>query len=538
MKKKIGIGLGIVLAILLVVYIGFAIFFQSHFFFQTTIDGIEAGGCAVGTVEDRVREEIESYALTLIERENATETITADSIQMEPIFNGEIDQLLAGQNGFAWPKSLYQSQELTLAKTVAYDEEALEETIGDLSCMQPANQREPVDATVSPYVSGEGYSLVCADYGTKIDENALMSALEEALDSLTEDLDLAESGCYVQPSVGDDDETLLAMIDQLNRYVSTTVTYEFDDETEVLDGGMISTWLTGQDGEVLVDEEAVLEFVKGLARTYNTAYQPKEFETSYGQTVTISNGFYGWRIDNSAEVEQLLDELPTGEQIVREPVYMQTANSHGEHDYGDSYVEINLTAQHLFLYKDGKKILDTDFVSGNLANGHGTPTGAFGVTYKTTNAVLRGEDYATPVNYWMPFNGDVGMHDATWRGSFGGGIYKTNGSHGCINLPLSAAKTIYQYIDKGYAVMVYTLPGTESPAVQQQDAAYIVDLINSIGYVTLESEPVITTARNLYNALPDTAKGYVTNYDVLVADEAALAQLKAGQAWQPEAPQW
>ncbi len=62
----------------------------------------------------------------------------------------------------------------------------------------------------------------------------------------------------------------------------------------------------------------------------------------------------------------------------------------------------------------------------------------------------------------MPFNGNIGMHDATWRGSFGGSIYKTNGSHGCINLPRAAAKTIYENIEKGMPVLCYHLGGTES----------------------------------------------------------------------------
>ena len=57
-----------------------------------------------------------------------------------------------------------------------------------------------------------------------------------------------------------------------------------------------------------------------------------------------------------------------------------TANSHGKNDYGDSYVEINLTAQHMFLYKDGKLVIDSDFVSGNVSKNNATPTGAYGVT--------------------------------------------------------------------------------------------------------------------------------------------------------------
>ena len=243
--------------------------------------------------------------------------------------------------------------------------------------------------------------------------------------------------------------------------------------------------------------------------------------------MTISNGAYGWKIDTEGEVAQLLEDIKSGKSVEREPVYSQTANSHGENDYGNSYVEINLTSQHLFVYKNGSLVVDSDFVSGNLSKGHGSPTGAFSVTYTTTDAVLRGEDYATPVKYWMPFAGDVGMHDASWRKSFGGNIYKTNGSHGCINLPTSVAKTIYNTIEKGWPVLVYTLPGTESAAQLQQDVQTVIDLINSIGEVTADSETVIASARSQYDALPDSTKANVTNYDVLVAAEASLAQIKA-----------
>lgn len=538
MKKKIGIGVGITVAMLVIVYIGFALFFRSHFCFGTSIDGIPVSGCSVSAVEDRIREEIDGYSLTLIGREDEMETIAGSSIGAVPVFNGEIEQLLEAQNGFAWLSTLFSKEELTLEKTVTYDETALDEVLDALVCMQTGSQRKPINATVAPYVSGVGYTLVSADYGTTIVRGALLDVVSEAVESLADEIDIDAAGCYLEPEIGDDDAELLGLIEELNRYVATTVTYEFGEKTEVLDGDTINTWLTGEEGEVYVDEEEVSAFVKELGRTYNTAYKPKEFKTSYGTTVTISNGFYGWRIDSAAEVLQLMEDLKTGEEIVREPVYLQTANSHGDTDYGDSYVEINLTAQHLFLYKDGALVIETDFVSGNVANGHATPTGAFGVTYKTTNAILRGEDYATPVDYWMPFNGDVGMHDATWRRSFGGSIYRRNGSHGCINLPHSAAKTIYQAIDKGYAVLVYTLPGTESVATRQQDASELVNLINSIGPVTLESEPVITAARSMYNEMSDSTRGLVTNYDVLVAAEASLAELKAWQAQQEQMPQW
>lgn len=119
-------------------------------------------------------------------------------------------------------------------------------------------------------------------------------------------------------------------------------------------------------------------------------------------------------------------------------------------------VEIDLTNQHLYLFKDGDIVLETDFVSGNMSKADCvTPPGVFGLTYKTRNAILRGANYETPVNYWMPFNGNVGMHDATWRRAFGGTIYLTSGSHGCINLPLHMAASIYEYVSTGFPVVCY-----------------------------------------------------------------------------------
>ena len=535
-KKKIFMTIGIVVACLAVVYVGFGIFFQSHFCFGTTIDGIKAGGKSVEKMEQLITEEIDSYVLNLVEREEGQESIAGDAIQIAPVFNGEVEELLNGQNGFAWVVTLFTHENLELAKVVTFDENALDSELQALNCMQAGAQREPVDATVSAYTA-DGYSLVPADYGTTIDKNAFKKAVEDSILVLADELDLDEAECYVKPEVEDDNEKLLAVIDEMNSYVGTTITYDFDVAKEVLDGERISEWLSVDDDlNLVVDEEGVLSFVKELASKYNTCYKPKELKTSYGSTVTISNGPYGWKINNSEEVAQILDDLKAGKKVEREPVYSQTANSHGENDYGNSYVEINLTSQHLFVYKDGVLVTESDFVSGNVAKGHATPGGAFMLTYKTLNAVLRGPDYETPVTYWMPFNGDIGMHDLTSRKAFGGDIYKTRGSHGCINLPYSAAKKIYETIDKGYCVLVYNLPGTESDSVKQKEAAAVVNTINSIGTVTLESEPVIVAARTAYDALSDTAKSYVTNYQTLVDDEAALAALKSGAAAAAQQP--
>ena len=140
-KKKIFVIVGAVVACLAVVYVGFGIFFQSHFCFGTTIDGIKAGGKSVEKVEQLITEEIDSYVLNLAEREDGSESISGESIQIAPVFNGEVEELLNGQNGFAWVVTLFKHDNLELAKVVTFDEDALDSQIDQLNCMQASEQR-------------------------------------------------------------------------------------------------------------------------------------------------------------------------------------------------------------------------------------------------------------------------------------------------------------------------------------------------------------------------------------------------------------
>ena len=140
----------------------------------------------------------------------------------------------------------------------------------------------------------------------------------------------------------------------------------------------------------------------------------------------------GW-MNKEEEVAGLTAMIEAGESGDRTPVYSQEAAAYGDVDYGNSYVEINLTAQHLFLYSNGQRILESDFVSGK-PYGHETPPGTYAVTYTQKYAILRGDTYETMVSYWMPFNEDIGLHDATWQSQLGSNLYQSIGSHGCVNL--------------------------------------------------------------------------------------------------------
>ena len=132
-------------------------------------------------------------------------------------------------------------------------------------------------------------------------------------------------------------------------------------------------------------------------------------------------------IDQSAEVAQLSQEIQSGAQVTRQPAYSQTANSYGVNDLGDTYIAVDLSEQHMYYYQSGSLIFDSDFVSGNMSySDRQTPSGIYTLYYKKSPDVLRGAqkpdgtyEYEEPVEYWMPFNGGIGFHDAPWRSDFG-----------------------------------------------------------------------------------------------------------------------
>lgn len=523
-RKGIIIGASVIGA-LAVIYLAGGIFFQSHYLPRTVINGVACTGKTAKGVEAEIKEEVKNYKLKLKQREDKTETIKGEDVSISVEFDDTLQKILDKQNGFRWVATLFKPEVHESKSIVSYDKKALKEQMNQLECMKEDQMVAPENATLKEDKE-EGYVIVPEVMGTTVDQKAFWKKLKSSVLNLQEELDMDKEECYVDPTVKEDSKVLKETLAQMKELKEIKITYTFGDKKEVLSGADICKWMNISEGKAVVDEEQATEFIKSLASKYNTAYKPKTLKTSWGSTVTITAGNYGWKIDTAGELEHLKEDIEAGKDVTRDPEYSQTANSHGENDYGDTYVEINLTAQHLYFYKNGNLIVDSDFVSGNVSKGNGTPVGAYPVTYTERDATLKGENYASDVSFWIPYCGNVGMHDASWRSTFGGSIYKTSGSHGCVNLPYAAAKKIFENIAAGYPVLVYELAGTESAKGAAMDEGNaVVNAINSIGDVTLESQGVIASCRAQYDALSEEAKGYVSNYDVLLAAEEAYNNL-------------
>lgn len=461
-RRKLLIASALILVpvlMLLGIYIAGLGRYQSCFLNGTLIDEVDVSGMTI----PELQEQIGKYSLRVIERKadgtTLEEEILGSEIGISYVSTEPLEAVLQGQNRFLW--FLKHDADYRTEAPLFYEESALEEKIDALRGFQKDFVKEPVDAYIADYVPGIGFELVVESLGNRLDREKTVEAIKAAVSGLEKQVDLEKAGCYAEPRITSEDVSLKDTYAKLQNYVSTTVTYTFGEEREVLDADTVAGWIVRKGNQAALDPELVKEYVNALRKKHDTVFHKRKFVTSYGSEVTIDLGDYGWWMDVGQETEELIGLLERGESGERVPVYRQTAASYETPDYGDSYVEINLTAQHLFLYQDGECVLESDFVSGNPSKGNDTPPGIYGITYKERNATLNGETYSTPVSFWMPFNNNVGMHDATWRSEFGRNIYMTNGSHGCINLPYSIAQEIYGYVEKNTPVICYYLPGTE-----------------------------------------------------------------------------
>ena len=460
-RKKLAIVLGSIFGVLAVVYLGFAFFFSSHFMFFTTINGTDVTLKSVSQVEEYMRQQVADYTLTLEESDGDTEEISGSDISLEYVPGDELEKLVKGQKNFLWLKALWDHPELEARVGVKYDEDALARQIEGLACMDPENQVKSVNA--HPEFKETQFEIVPEVVGTQINTEVFNEAIRTSIDGFQHTMDLSETGSYIQPAFVEDSPEVIEANKAMNEYLKAKITYDFDPETEVVDASVISQWVKVNDKmEVTFDKKAVKKYIGELADKYDTKGKSRKFTTATGNTVTVEGGAYGWKINQDEEYKALTENIKKGETVTREPKYSSRAASHGAIDIGNTYAEVDLTNQRAYFIKNGKVVLDSPVVTGNPNKGNATPQGTDSLSYKTRNAVLRGDrlpdgsySYESPVKYWMPFNGGIGFHNASWQSAFGGTRYKTHGSHGCINMPTDQAAKMYELISDGTPVVVH-----------------------------------------------------------------------------------
>lgn len=456
---------GGVLAVICLIYVAISVYFMSHFFVNTKINGKNFSGKTASDVEKYLQTNIKDYKLTILENEGRQDVISGSEIGLEYRAGTEAEKLLKDQNGFAWPKAFFTENSRKVSVNVSYNEESLNQRISQLSCLQ--TEQTPAE-NAKPEFDGNQYVIKPEVYGNAVDKERLTEQVKVHITEFQPQLDMVETKCYAKPKYTEDSKEVQEACDAMNKYVNASITYPMN-EPVVVDKALISQWLQ-VDGEMKVslNTEAMKQWFTAFGDKYDTQGTTRTFTTPAGKSATVTGGTYGWSIDEDTELVNLQNSILNGEVVTREPAYYAggTAAAHSGQDWGNTYAEVDMSAQHMWYVQNGQVVLETDVVTGEPIPSRITPEGVYSLMWKQRDATLVGDikpetgkpEYETDVAYWMQVTSSgVGFHDAIWQTAFGGTLYQIpgTGSHGCINMPLDQAGALFNMIEPGTPVIFH-----------------------------------------------------------------------------------
>lgn len=492
-KKKIiilasALGAALCVVLILLVYTLMGSKYRDIFFPNTVINGIDCSELTAEEAETLLQKAVEEYSLTIHFRGGSSENIPGTEFNYTYVSDGSVQELLGQQNLLFWAGEMNKEHNYTAEHSVTYNQEQLDALVTALPELQESSMTAPTDARVE--YQEDQYVIIPPTDGNTLTPADVSAAANDAVTSGEANLDLEEKGLYAEPAVLENDPGLIEQADQLNKLANAHIIYNLPDgSTAEITPDMLKSWLTqNPDGTYTRDEAAYDEhlraFVAELAsKTTNTDHL---FDTTMDGTISVPYGdlstYTGYQLDTEGELAALKTQIDENQHITREPVYLTTGGGIGNHGLGNTYVELNLSRQHLWYYKDGTLVFDTNIVSGSMTTWRYTPEGWYYLAYKSSPHTMKGEInpatgqpiYTAKCTYWMNFIPSVGIgfHDYdNGRSNWSSTAYLYNGSHGCINMHLSDAKTLYESLEVGTPVVVYypepyTLRQELSPAQQ------------------------------------------------------------------------
>lgn len=469
---KVGIITGMILiAILLIFYIGGLAMYHGKFLPNTYVNSVDISGMTAEEAENAVIDSSQEMGVTFIPKEGDSIVFRGSSFGCQVTLPDGALEEAANEGHGTWFTKLFSKSEYTVSLNETYSEDDLVSLIAAYDW----GNVPPTDAKIVENEDGT-FAIQAEDNGNMVDTTVLSEYTVAQLRSGNNTIDMTAANCYKTADVTSEDlESTLALYNQIG---SIEITYDMTNReelfdpagTEVLGHEEIVQWLQPGDGDTIsIDTDKATEWVQtNIADKYDTFKSDgytRTFESSADGTVELTltaTSTYGWKTDVEATVEKLKEYIQAGESATVEPEYEQAGfrptTSSGKVFGEKTYIEIDICHQHLWFYVDGELYLESDVVTGLDSDpDRQTHPGVFKIRDRIRDAVLgtyEVQGYSCPVSYWMPIDHTgIGLHDLS-RSAYGGEIYKTNGSHGCINLPLDIAGQIFEETVVGMPVII------------------------------------------------------------------------------------
>lgn len=460
MKKslKIGISIG---SILVLGILGGASFNQSmHFNKGITINDTDVSGLSVDKVISKLKNETSKNVIyvgktKIVDAKDTTTGFTDED-------KTAIKALLKKQRTIL-PSDVKKNYTLVPQKLNTTVKDQLKAQLK--TQLTELNKTKTVAVDASPILKDGKVSVTPEKKGNQYNVKQILADYDKAGYSSITKL----KGTELQP-LSADSKTVKADTEKLDTLAARQTVYTVQSTKYTLKGADILKQATVKDGKYVVDTSGISAKVDEINKKQATLNKKYNFKTATGSTVPVSGQSYGWALGTNDSVTHILTALEDGTTAIdaTNDKYGVGYNTYGtgytttaNDGIGDTYAEVSIAQQKVWIHKNGKVVLTTDVATGKHSTGEDTTKGVWYIMYKQTPSILKGSEvgkanYSVKVSYWAQFtNSGIGFHDASWRTDWSKTAYLKDGSGGCVNTKPAAMATLFANVSQNEPVVVY-----------------------------------------------------------------------------------
>ncbi len=503
MKKAFrGTVIGLIISVLLLVavYVLLGMYYMVGFPCFTWVNGVYCTGKTVYEVNEELVRDSAYDGIAILDKSGARLFVSASDVDMTIDYTDSLNEVFYSRNPFAWGFYVFKNLSREYEPTVYINKDKFFAIVSDWEVfVDPSDLECSIEKTSSGYLLVNGYVQVPIKEAVAQRAYECMAKRESVLD-LTNNED-----CYSVVDLRSKEKEKVELFSKIDRIQQMNLSYQVGGDTVTLNSCRASDFILtekdlaaareekvnpkkpgsglfliggeerllseedlkilegiviDQEGNPVISESKLYAFLKNLADSHDTSWMMDKYRKGEGGEVIVNDNSKGdgTIYDIDSEFEYLRDALTSGSQLSGGRTFALSKDAaayNATEQLGKTYIEVNMGDQVLHYYVNGELSMEMPIVTGNVNRGRGTPTGIFSVYNKRYHTYLRGVDYVSYVNYWLGVHKGVGIHDANWRNKFGDEIYKSDGSHGCINCPESSVSVLWEVVDVGTPVILY-----------------------------------------------------------------------------------
>lgn len=446
------------LLIILVLVIGYcyqSIRFQSQFLPKTTIGNTDISNLSEKDAKEKLQTSVDAESFTVLNDGKEWKVIPKKDLGMEYDLDTTVSKAMSDQNSWLWFMSYIKTPEKGELISKGYNKKAVDTALVAVNKELETFNKSRTKTTNASVEHKDGkFQIIPEVQGDSIDEAAFIKAAKKDLTKGAAEIELTKY--LAKPTILATDEALKKEMDTINQIAEINGSYSINGQDVAIPKEKVASWIVYQDGKIDLKEDEVRKYVEELGATYNTSTNASKFKSTKRGEVSVPSGALSWTIATDSEVAGLTEAILAGKDFSGRVPAAVGSGTPGGPLVSNTYIEVDLQAQHMWYYKDGAVALETPVITGKPSTP--TPPGMFYVWNKQRDQILRGGEIPSPVDYWMPIDWTgVGIHDSSWQNpnSYGGDSYLTVGSHGCINTPPSVCAKLYDMIDVGVPVVIF-----------------------------------------------------------------------------------